>query len=81
MISGLLTWEAITWQGIPLFVWLDRINHPFLDSFMRTGHLVAAMFVFGLALSHVYFAMLPQNRNILKAITLGRKVQEHLKTD
>ena len=81
LISGLLTWEAITWQGIPLFVWLDRINHPFMDSFMRTGHLVAAMLVFGLALLHVYFAMLPQNRNILKAITLGRKVQEHLKTD
>ena len=37
LLSGLLTWEAITWQGVPLFVWLDRINHPFMDSFMRTG--------------------------------------------
>ena len=75
LLSGLLTWEAITWQGVPLFVWLDRINHPFMDSFMRTGHLVAAMLVFGLAFLHTYFAILPQNRNILKAIVTGRRVK------
>ena len=75
LLSGLLTWEAITWQGVPLFVWLDRINHPFMDSFMRTGHLVAAMLVFGLVLLHTYFAILPQNRKILKAIVTGRGVK------
>ncbi|MDA4127598.1 MAG: cytochrome b/b6 domain-containing protein [Thaumarchaeota archaeon] len=71
LASGLLTWEAITWQGIPLFVWLDRINHPFMDSFIRTGHLVAATLVFGLVGLHAYFALLPQNKNILRAITTG----------
>lgn len=75
LLSGLLTWEAITWQGIPLFVWLDRINHPFMDSFIRTGHLVAAMLVFGLVVLHTYFALLPQNKSILNAIVTGRRVE------
>ena len=73
LVSGLLTWEAITWQGVPLFVWLDRINHQFMDSFIRTGHLVAAMLASGLVLLHVYFAILPQNRKILKAISTGER--------
>lgn len=74
LLSGLLTWEAITWQGIPLFIWLDRINHPFMDSFIRTGHLVATMLVFGLVVLHSYFALLPQNKGILKTMTTGRSV-------
>jgi Ni,Fe-hydrogenase I cytochrome b subunit len=71
LVSGLLEWEQIKWQGIPLFVWLDRWNGLFMDGFMRTGHLVAAMLFAGLAVLHVYFALLPQNRSMLMAITTG----------
>ncbi len=71
LVSGLLMWEALTWQGVPLFVWLDRFNHTFMDGFMRTGHLVAAMVFAGLVLVHFYFAVLPQNRPFLRAMTVG----------
>ncbi len=72
LISGLAEWEAIQIQGIPLFVWLDRINNTFMDGFLRTGHLVAAMLFAGLLALHTYFAILPQNRPFLRAMSLGR---------
>jgi len=71
LVSGLLMWEALTWQGVPLFVVLDRWNGWFMDTFMRTGHLVAAMLFAGLVVLHTYFALLPQNRPLLRSITLG----------
>ena len=71
LISGLVEWDALKVQGIPVFVWLDRINHTFMDGFIRTGHLVAAMLFAGLVALHVYFSVLPQNRPFLRAISLG----------
>ncbi len=73
LVSGLLEWEALTWQGVPLFVLLDRWNHVFIDDFMRTGHLVAAMLFAGLVVIHIYFAILPQNRPFLRSITTGSR--------
>jgi hypothetical protein len=64
-------WEALTWGGVPLYVLLDRWNNTFMDGFMRTGHLVAAMLFAGIALLHTYFALLPQNRPLLRSMTLG----------
>ncbi len=72
LISGLIEWEAIQIQGVPVFVLLDRINHTFMDGFLRTGHLVAAMLFAGLLALHTYFAILPQNRPLLRAMSLGR---------
>ncbi len=71
LVSGLLMWEALTWHGIPLFVLLDRWNNWFMDSFMRTGHLVGAMVFAGMLVLHTYFSLLPQNRVLLRSITLG----------
>ena len=71
LISGLLMWEALTWHGVPLFIVLDRWNNWFMDSFMRTGHLVAAMLFAGMVVLHTYFALLPQNRPLLRSMTLG----------
>ncbi|MDA4120381.1 MAG: cytochrome b/b6 domain-containing protein, partial [Thaumarchaeota archaeon] len=61
LISGLVEWEAIQIQGVPVFVLLDRFNHAFMDGFLRTGHLVAAMLFAGMFSLHVYFSVLPQN--------------------
>ncbi len=72
LVSGLLEWEAVRINGVPLFVLLDRVNNTFMDGFMRTGHLVAAMLFAGLFALHVYFAVLPQNRPLLRAISRGR---------
>jgi cytochrome b subunit of formate dehydrogenase len=71
LISGLLEWEAITILGVPAFVWLDRINSTFMDGFIRTGHLVAAMLFASLLALHTYFAVLPQNRPFLRAMSFG----------
>jgi cytochrome b subunit of formate dehydrogenase len=71
LVSGLLEWEAIRIGGVPLFVLLDRVNNAFMDGFMRTGHLIAAMLFAGLLALHVYFAVLPQNRPFMRAISLG----------
>jgi cytochrome b subunit of formate dehydrogenase len=71
LVSGLAEWEAVQIHGVPVFVLLDRINNTFMDGFLRTGHLVAAMLFAGLAVLHVYFAILPQNRPFLRAISLG----------
>jgi cytochrome b subunit of formate dehydrogenase len=71
LISGLIEWEAVKIQGVPVFVLLDRINHTFMDGFLRTGHLVAAMLFAGMVALHVYFAILPQNRPLLRAVSLG----------
>ncbi len=71
LISGLIEWDAVQIQGVPVFVWLDRINHTFMDGFMRTGHLVAAMLFAGMAALHVYFSILPQNRPLLRAMGFG----------
>ena len=71
LISGLLMWPALTWQGVPLFIWLDRFNHTLMDGFMRTGHLVASMVFAGLLVLHVYFALLPQNRPFLRSMIFG----------
>ena len=71
LISGLIEWEAVRIQGVPVFVLLDRINHAFMDGFLRTGHLVAAMLFAGMVALHTYFAVLPQNRPFLRAIVLG----------
>ncbi len=71
LISGLVEWDALKIQGIPVFVWLDRINNTFMDGFIRTGHLVGAMLFAGLVALHVYFSILPQNRPFLRAISLG----------
>lgn len=71
LVSGLLEWEALRINGVPLFVLLDRVNNAFMDGFMRTGHLVAAMLFSGLFALHVYFSLLPQNRPFLRAIGLG----------
>lgn len=73
LVSGLIMWEAVTWQDVPVFVWLDRFNPWLMDTFIRTGHLVAAMLFAGLLISHVYFALLPQNKRMLRAITVGAK--------
>jgi hypothetical protein len=70
LASGLLMWEALTWRGVPLYVWVDRWNHTFMDDFMRTGHLVAAMAFAGLLVLHAYFAVLPQNRALLRSMTM-----------
>jgi hypothetical protein len=51
---------------------LDRINNTFMDGFLRTGHLVAAMLFAGLVALHIYFAVLPQNRPFLRAISFGK---------
>jgi cytochrome b561-like protein len=71
LVSGLIEWEAVQIHGVPVFVLLDRVNNAFMDGFLRTGHLVAAMLFAGLVALHVYFAVLPQNRTLLRAITLG----------
>jgi cytochrome b subunit of formate dehydrogenase len=71
LISGLIEWEAVRINGVPVFVLLDRVNNTFMDGFLRTGHLVAAMLFAGLVALHVYFAILPQNRPFLRAIGLG----------
>jgi cytochrome b subunit of formate dehydrogenase len=71
LISGLAEWEAVQIQGVPVFVLLDRINNTFMDGFLRTGHLVAAMLFAGMVALHVYFAILPQNRPFLRAMSLG----------
>lgn len=71
LFSGLTEWEAVRIGGVPLFVLLDRINNSFMDGFLRTGHLVAAMLFAGMVALHVYFAILPQNRPFLRAIALG----------
>jgi cytochrome b subunit of formate dehydrogenase len=71
LVSGLLMWEALRWNGVPLFVVLDRWNNQFMDSFMRTGHLVAGVLFAGLVVLHTYFALLPQNRSLLRSMTLG----------
>ena len=68
VVSGLLMWEALKWNGVPLFIVLDRWNNTFMDGFMRTGHLVAAMLFAGLVVLHTYFALLPQNRPLLRSI-------------
>jgi len=71
LVSGLAEWEAVQIQGVPVFVFLDRINNAFMDGFLRTGHLVAAMLFAGMVALHVYFAVLPQNRPFLRAVILG----------
>lgn len=71
LVSGLLMWEAVKWDGVPVFIVLDRWNAAFMDGFMRTGHLVAAMLFGGLAVVHTYFAVLPQNRPLLRSIVPG----------
>jgi cytochrome b subunit of formate dehydrogenase len=71
LVSGLLEWEALKIQGVPVFVLLDRFSNAFMDGFIRTGHLVAAMLFAGLAALHVYFSVLPQNRPLLRAMSLG----------
>jgi cytochrome b subunit of formate dehydrogenase len=71
LISGLTEWEAVQIDGVPVFVLLDRINKSFMDGFLRTGHLVAAMLLAGMVALHIYFAILPQNRPFLKAVSLG----------
>jgi Ni,Fe-hydrogenase I cytochrome b subunit len=71
LFSGLTEWEAVQIGGVPLFVLLDRVNNTFMDGFLRTGHLVAGMLFAGMVALHVYFAILPQNRPFLRAITLG----------
>ena len=72
LVSGLLEWEAVQIGGVPVFVILDRINNTFMDGFIRTGHLVAAMLFAGLAVTHFYFAILPQNRPFLRSMALGK---------
>ena len=71
LVSGLIEWEAFQILGVPVFVWLDRINNTFMDGFIRTGHLVAAMLFAGLLALHTYFAVLPQNRPFLRAVVFG----------
>jgi len=71
LVSGLAEWEAVQIQGVPVFVLLDRFNNTFMDGFLRTGHLVAAMLFAGMVALHVYFAVLPQNRPFLSAMSLG----------
>ena len=71
LVSGLIEWQALQIQGVPVFVLLDRISHTFMDGFLRTGHLVAGMLFAGLVALHVYFSILPQNRPFLRAISLG----------
>jgi cytochrome b subunit of formate dehydrogenase len=71
LVSGLVEWEAIRVNGVPVFVLLDRFNNTLMDGFLRTGHLVAAMLFAGLVALHVYFAVLPQNRPLLRAMSLG----------
>jgi cytochrome b subunit of formate dehydrogenase len=73
LVSGLLMWEALKWNSVPLFVVLDRWNGAFMDGFMRTGHLVAAMLFAGLVVLHTYFALLPQNRPLLRSITIKKR--------
>ena len=72
LVSGLIEWEALKIQGVPVFVLLDRYNNAFMDGFIRTGHLVAAMLFAGLVAVHIYFSVLPQNRPFLRAMSLGR---------